>query len=403
MSGFVYNKTTKRLVGGHQRSKVLPEDAEIKIERVFNIPTVSKTVAEGVIIVGGERFKYREVEADEVWETEAMIAANKHGGEWDNLEELIRSVPDLNLELIGFSIPEIKELNIEVKPIEVKDFEQNEIENKENKKKKEEHQDEVPEVPKVVKSKLGELWILGNHRLLIGDCTEEKNILKLMGELKGDLVFTDPPYNVASHSKNYTADFSKGMETLSKAEWDKDCNIEKLLSMIPYCVDDSFTAYIWTSQFLIQRIWDLFKGKDYVSYLVWNKTNPLPSMSKRHPCWNTELCVYVAHGKNRIFNHTEGQNFLSCRTHSRVSDGSHPTMKPVDLIVPIIQASSNPGSIVVDLFCGSGSTIIACEQTKRHCFGMELNPEYADIILSRWAKFTGKDPIREDGTKWSSL
>jgi len=115
LSGFVFNRTTKRLIGGHQRSKVLPGDAEIKIDRSFNI-TPCKTVAEGHVLIEGERFKYREVEADELWETEALIAANKHGGEWDNLSNFIKSVPELNLELIGFNLPEIAALNITIDP-----------------------------------------------------------------------------------------------------------------------------------------------------------------------------------------------------------------------------------------------------------------------------------------------
>lgn len=251
-------------------------------------------------------------------------------------------------------------------------------------------EDEVPEYVEP-KTKLGDIYRLGNHRLMCGDSASIDAVERLMDSKKVDVIFTDPPYNVASHSTNYTTHISKGMDLLSKSEWDKDCNIEELLSNILLITKPAFTAYIWTSQFLIQRIWDLFKDTGYVSYLVWNKLNPMPSMSKRHPAWNTELCVYIAtEGKERIYNHIDGENFLSCRSHSRVSDGSHPTMKPVDLIEPIILSSSNKGSLVADLFGGSGSTLIACEKTNRKCFMMELDPHYCDVIVARWEKYTGK-------------
>lgn len=119
LSGFVFNRRTKTLVGGHQRSKVLPPDAQIKIEIKHEQPTKSRTVAEGYVLIDGERFKYREVDADPQWEAEALLAANKHSGEWDTgtLRLIMTDFPNLDIELAGFEMPELKAMNIEIPKI----------------------------------------------------------------------------------------------------------------------------------------------------------------------------------------------------------------------------------------------------------------------------------------------
>lgn len=116
----VFNRRTKSLIGGHQRTKSFPPETTVKIEKKYDSPNHCMTVAEGYIEVAGERFKYREVEASEKWETEAMLAANRHSGEWDN--ELLRlnfsNFPDLDLELTGFSLDEMDDLGVNIAPID---------------------------------------------------------------------------------------------------------------------------------------------------------------------------------------------------------------------------------------------------------------------------------------------
>lgn len=115
LSGFVYNRRTKNLVGGHQRHSVLPSDATIKIDKKFETPTKSMTVAVGRVQIGEELFLYREVDADEQWEAEAMIAANKHSGDWDGdaLKILFADFPDLDFGTAGFKLDELREFKIE--------------------------------------------------------------------------------------------------------------------------------------------------------------------------------------------------------------------------------------------------------------------------------------------------
>lgn len=128
LSGFIYNRRTKQLISGHQRSGVLPESSVITIEKRYDTPTKALTVSEGYIEIEGERFKYREVDASETWEMEAMLAANKHGGSWD--EDILRLVfedfPDIDLDSSGFTVDELDDLGIEL-PEEV-DLEEEEEE-----------------------------------------------------------------------------------------------------------------------------------------------------------------------------------------------------------------------------------------------------------------------------------
>lgn len=114
LSGFIYNKRTSRLVGGHQKQKVVPPDCKVIIEKTYPQTTEAKTIAEGYILINGERFKYREVDADEQWETEAMIAANKHSGEWDGglLKLQLQKFPEVNFEVVGFEPEELAKLGV---------------------------------------------------------------------------------------------------------------------------------------------------------------------------------------------------------------------------------------------------------------------------------------------------
>jgi hypothetical protein len=125
LSGFVYNRRSKNLVSGHQRQKTLPPDSRIKIEHKYDKPTSARTIAEGYVLIDEERFKYREVDADPVWEAEAMIAANKHSGEWDRdlLKLVIIDTPEIDLELAGFEAPELEAMNIEIPQINVPSLE----------------------------------------------------------------------------------------------------------------------------------------------------------------------------------------------------------------------------------------------------------------------------------------
>lgn len=322
----------------------------------------------------------------------AYLTSDNAIASWSELDlsavntEMLDLGPDFDVDLLG-----IKDFVIE--PIE--------------KFEPQADEDEVPEVVHPI-TRRGDIWLLGNHKLMCGDSTMIDDVEKLMNGEKADMVFTDPPYNVASHSKNFAANtksnlkdkknkwLGKSMNQLEESSWDKDFDIEPPLINAINSSKDSATYYIWTSQFLIPKIWEILDLYcDFTSYLIWSKTNPMPSISKRHPTWNTELCAYGTRGTKRIVNFPDGENFLSCRVLPKKSDGTHPTQKPLELIEPLIEFSSGKNQLILDLFLGSGSTLIACEKINRKCYGMELDEKYCDVIINRWQNYTGKKATLE--------
>jgi DNA modification methylase len=259
-------------------------------------------------------------------------------------------------------------------------------------------EDEAPEPPEEPKAKRGEIYRLGNHRLMCGDSTSREDVEALMDGERADMVFTDPPYNIASESKNFAADCSKAMENLSNSEWDKGFDIKNVFPVLFDCLSKDVSVYICTSHFLASEIWAWMKGwAEHYSYCVWSKPNPMPSLSKRHWTWNTELICYATRGKHTFNFPSEGHALSTWTINKKNGETGHPTEKPVAVPNMAISHSSKQGDIVLDLFGGSGSTLIACEQLGRKCFIMELEPKYVDVIIQRWEDFTGKKAVLLNG------
>jgi len=254
-------------------------------------------------------------------------------------------------------------------------------------------EDEAPEPPTEPKAKLGDLWLLGNsHRLICGDSTDVAVIDRLMDGVKADCVFTDPPYNIASDSKNFASDVSKAMKDLSESEWDKNFDIREVLDNILVSIAENATVYVCTSHFLASDIWAWMKEwADHYQYCVWSKPNPMPSLAKRHWTWNTELICYATRGKHTFNFPKEGHALSTWTINKRNGDTGHPTEKPVEVPAMAISHSSKENDVVLDLFGGSGSTLIACEQLNRKCYMCELDPHYVDVIVQRYINLKGSD------------
>lgn len=256
--------------------------------------------------------------------------------------------------------------------------------------------DDVPEAPVDPITKPGDLWILGDHRLLCGDSTSIDAVKKLMDASKADMIFTDPPYNIASENKGVASNVSKSCKKLMESEWDKWFEFSKIESCLISSMADHCTVYVCTSHHLAGSIWQWMKSwSDHTSWCVWNKNNPMPSLMKRHWTWNAELICYATRG-NHIFNFPNEGHALSVWSISKVNGKTgHPTEKPVSIPEHAITHSSKTGQIVLDLFGGSGSTLIACEKTGRKARLMELDPKYCDVIVKRWEEFTGRKAERK--------
>lgn len=247
-------------------------------------------------------------------------------------------------------------------------------------------EDAVPDAPEVPITVEGDVWVLGNHRLMCGDSTSIDAVDKLMDGSKVDLVFTDPPYNVGFNGRSGKHDIIKN-DKLSDADFAEfiDGTIATIKAVNPKAY------YIWCN-------WDFYgilQGKlDYKSCIVWAKNVFGMGVGYRH---QHEFCLFNGKIDEVIKNESD---LWSVKKDSKYM---HPTQKPVELSV---RAFGNHVRMlnVLDLFGGSGSTLIGAEQTGRKCFVMELDPKYCDVIVKRWQEFTGKDATHEaSGQKYAEL
>lgn len=251
-------------------------------------------------------------------------------------------------------------------------------------------EDEIPtDAPTRVKR--GQIWELGKHRLMCGDSTSKEVVSLLMSESKADLVFTDPPYNHASDEKLIAKSVSKAMDRLANSEWDKNFSFSRTAEVIEKFIAKNATIYVCTSWHLAGEIWSWMSTRSSCSgYCVWHKPNPMPSLAKRHWTWSSELICYATVGKHTFNFPEEGHASNVWTINKNQKNDLHPTMKPVSLVEHAIMHSSRAGDLVMDLFLGSGTTLIACEKTGRRCFGMEIDEKYCDVIIARWESLTGK-------------
>jgi len=261
---------------------------------------------------------------------------------------------------------------------------------------KEALEDEVPEVVEPV-CKLGELWELGNHRLLCGDATSKEAVDKLMQNGKVDMVFTDPPYNLKGHGQSKRTNKTK-TKTQDFGEWDKNFDPLTVLPNINAITADNGHIFICTSNWLFGSIHSWFEKIGHKpNYLVWRKKNPMPSLSKKSFVQATEIIIHSRKGSPN-FVYPKGANLPNV-IEGRVEkhEFGHPTQKPIY----VIQYCLDPvkPATVYDCFGGSGSTLIACEKTNRKCYMMELDPHYCDVIITRWENYTNQKAKRHKSAK----
>jgi DNA modification methylase len=246
--------------------------------------------------------------------------------------------------------------------------------------------DDVPEVPEEPITKPGDLWILGNHRLLCGDSTDVLAVERLMDGKKANLWLTDPPYNIAYEGGSKKR---KAIENDSMGSDDFRQFLRDAYSVADMHICPGAAFYIWhaDTEGYNFRGAAIDIGWNVRQTLIWNKNNSAFGRSDFH--WKHEPCLYgwkegAAHS---WYNDRKQTTVLNFDRPSRSEQ--HPTMKPVDLIEYCLCNNTQQNSIVLDSFGGSGTTLIACERQHRHARLMELDPAYCDVIVKRWEAFTG--------------
>jgi DNA modification methylase len=383
LSGIVYNVRTQRLAGGHQRVKVLPPDAEITIERTHETPTQSGTVAEGFAMIEGERFVYRQVDWDETKEKAANIAANKHGGEFDlpGLSEWLLELDaeNFNLDLTGFTPEELENL---MAPVHVLDPQCDE--------------DEVPEVKDEPKTKRGDIYQLGRHRLMCGDSTSIDDYNRLMLGEKPVLMVTDPPYGVKLDQS--WRDEALGDKALGKGNSNLVSNDDRADWYDVWAICNADVAYVWHASSFSDVVMDSLRRAAFQvrQQIIWNKSVMIMGRGAYH--WKHEPCWYAVRNgcdanwvgdrkQVTVWDAAPPTHIMGGSTEDKTA---HPTQKPILVYEIPIQNHTRRGDLLYEPFSGSGSAFIACEKHDRRVFGMELDPRYVDLIVARWEKFTGK-------------
>lgn len=264
-------------------------------------------------------------------------------------------------------------------------------------------EDEVPEPPVDPVTKAGDLWLLGEHRLLCGDSTKAEDVGRLMAGERADLWLTDPPYNVAlgmnetpeeAKKRNRRTD-GKVVSNDSMSDTDFRAFLVAVFGVAFDFMKPGASFYIWHADsegFNFRGAVIDCKQKTR-QCLIWHKSSLC--MGRQDYQWQHEPCLYgwkdgASHG---WYSDRKQTTVLNYDKPSRSDD--HPTMKPVALFAYQIGNSTAPQGLVIDTFLGSSTTIIAAEQLGRRCYGLELSPAYVDVGVLRWQKLTGKQAILE--------
>lgn len=342
----IWNQTTGRVVGGHQRLKVLMDMGMTEVDCVV-------------------------VAMDEEKEKALNIALNKISGDWDKdkLALLIADLQgaDFDVSLTGFEPAEIDALFKDTLKDGVKD----------------DDFDVGAELAQPTMTKPGDVWTLGRHRLICGDSTKTETYDLLMGGTKANLVITDPPYNV-----NYEGSAGKIKNDNMADEAFYNFLLDAYTQMHSAMADDA-SIYVFHADTEGLNFRRAFADAGF--YLsgccIWKKQSLVLGRSPYQ--WQHEPCLYgwKKNGKHQWY--TGRKETTIWEFDKPKKNGDHPTMKPIPLLAYPIMNSSMSNSVVLDPFGGSGSTLIACEQTDRICYTVELDEKFCDVIVKRYIEQVG--------------
>jgi len=356
----IWNEETGNIVGGHQRYKVLVAEGHTEVECV-------------IVKMSPER------------EKALNVALNKVTGDWEfeALADLIKDLEaqDFDVTLTGFDAAEIEDLFSQVHDKDATD----------------DDYDVNKALEEAAFVKPGDVWLLGRHRLLCGDATKPEDVEKLMDGKKANLVLTDPPYNVDFES-------ASGLK-IQNDKQDNDTFYSFLLAAFKNMAEHTApggSIYVFhaDTEGLNFRKAFIEAGFHLSGVCIWKKNSLVLGRSPYNWIHEPILFGWLRGGKHKWFT---GRSETTVWNYDKPKkNGEHPTMKPVPLLCYPIKNSSQVNGIVMDLFSGSGSTLIACEQIDRIAYTLELDPKYATVIVKRFIEQVGTDDdvyVLRDGEK----
>ena len=369
----------------------------------FRVPMLAKS--DGTIVDGHLRLKAARklrletipvLLADDMTDVQIKafrISVNKMAdlADWD--EDMLRIELDalgedgFDLELTGFSLDEIAGLQIEEVPEGLTD------------------EDAVPEVPEIPVTVEGDVWVLGRHRVMCGSSTSIDAVEKLMDGQKADISFTSPPYNVGKTPNGNAQKYENDNDSKSLDEYRSLLNdfTNNCLLFSDY-VFSNIQSLAGNKIALISHVYDM--REKYADVIIWDKGSAEPAMARKVLNSRFEYVYIFSNEAKRTIGKRDFRGTLSNiveiksrqdKEFAKIHKATYPTEFALHFLDNFTESS------VLDVFGGTGTTLIAAEKTNKNCFMMELDPRYSDVILQRWADFTGKDPVREDGAKWSEL
>lgn len=351
------------------------------IEQFGNLDPIGVWGDNNLVVEGNGRLRalkelgYQEVECIRLdWLTEEertayALAHNKltmnSGFIPEALDMNLAAIREIDMSLFGFEVPTDEE-SVEIE------------------------EDEVPEEVESI-CKLGDIWQLGEHRLICGDSTDVNVVDKLMDGVKADMFLTDPPYNV-----DYTGGTKDALKILND-KMDND-SFRQFLRDAFASADSVMRAgavfYIWHADSEGYNFRGACADNNWKvrECLIWNKNSMV--MGRQDYQWKHEPCLYGwKDGASHLWASDRKQTTILNFDRPKRSE-LHPTMKPVGLFAYQIGNNTHEGDTVLDLFGGSGTTLMACEQLKRKSYTCELDPHYLDVIIQRWENFTGKKAVK---------
>lgn len=354
VSPLVINKDMT-VIGGHQRLKVLKEMGIVEVECII-------------------------VDLDKTNEKALNIALNKIQGDWDEekLEALLQELKleDFDTNLTGFDFDEVDEILKDVNGSKEDEFDVDSA---------------YEEIEEPI-TKPGDVWILGKHRLMCGDSAQKEDVMRLMNNQDADMLLTDPPYNV-----DYVGKTSEALKIKNDNMSDNQFYefLKKVFENMYSVTKEGASIYVFHADTEGLNFRKAFKDAGYklAECLIWKKDCFV--MGRQDYQWQHEPILYG-------WKEGAAHHFINDRTQSTILEfdrprqsSLHPTMKPIDLVARLLKNSSKENDKILDLFGGSGSTIIAAEQLNRNCYTMELDPKYCDVIVKRWESLTNKEAILE--------